>query len=121
MFSKKKDSHINIYEAHADELLHDLLGTKRDRLMAKTREIITRKAVIDLYPDGPDRNTAIKECEAAKHSLLCAIGAYDISRMEYNDYIKQNAERFNNPRRPWTTTSHDFIAIAYENYFKNRG
>lgn len=119
MFSKKKDIHINIYEAHADERLYGLRA-ERDRLAAKTREVITRKAVIDLYPDGSDRNAAIKECEAAKHSLLCAIGAYDTSRMEYNDYIKQNAERFNSPRRLWTTTSHDIIAIAYENYFKNR-
>ena len=119
MFSKKKDSHINIYKAHADELFYDL-RVERDRLMTKTREVITRKAVIDLYPDGPDRNAAIKECEAAKHSLLCAIGAYDTSCMEYNDYIKQNAERLNSTRRLWTTTSHDIIAIAYENYFKNR-
>lgn len=120
MFFKKKDSHVNIYEAHADERLYDLWA-ERDRLMAKAREVITRKAVIDLYPDGPDRNAAIEEGEAAKRSLLCAIGAYDTSRREYNDYIKQNAERFDSPHRSWTTTSHDFIAIAYENYFKNRG
>lgn len=119
MFFKKKDSYVNIYESHADERFYNLRA-ECDRLMAKTREVITRKAVIDLYPDGPDRNAAIKECEAAKHSLLCAIGAYDTSRMEYNDYIKQNAERLNSPRRPWTTTSHDIIAIAYEKYFKNR-
>lgn len=118
MFFKKKDSHINIYEAHADELLYDLWA-KRDKLTTQTREVITRKSVIDLYPDGADRNAAIKECEKAKRSLLCAIGAYDTSRIEYNDYITKNAERFNNPRRPWTVTSHDFIALAYRAYFQN--
>ena len=82
-------------------------------------EVITRKSVIDLYPDGADRNAAIKECEKAKRSLLCAISAYDTSRIEYNDYITKNAERFNNPRRPWTVTSHDFIALAYRAYFQN--
>lgn len=120
MFFKKKDSHVNIYEAHADERLYDLWA-ERDRLVAKTCEVITRKAVIDIYPDGADRDAAIKECEKAKRSLLCAIGAYDTSRMEYNDYITKNAERFDNPRRPWTTTSHDFIAFAYRTYFKNQG
>ena len=59
MFFKKKNSHINIYEARADERLHDLWA-ERDRLMAKTRAVITRKAVIDLYPDGADRNAAMK-------------------------------------------------------------
>lgn len=118
MFFKKKDSHINIYEAHADELLYDL-WVKRDKLTTQTREVITRKSVIDLYPDGADRNAAIKECEKAKRSLLCAISAYDTSRIEYNDYITKNAERFNNPRRPWTVTSHDFIALAYRAYFQN--
>lgn len=118
MFFKKKDSYINIYEAHADERLYDLWA-KRDKLTAQTHEVITRKSVIDLYPDGADRDAAIKECEKAKRSLLCAIGAYDISCMEYNDYITKNAEQLDNPRRPWTATSHDFIALAYRAYFRN--
>lgn len=120
MFFKKTGKQANIYEVHAYEYLQNVWA-ERDRLMDKTREVITRKAVIDLYPDGADRNAAIKECEEAKHSLLCAIGAYDTARMEYNNYISKNAERLDGPRRPWTMTSHDFIAVAYEKYFKNRG
>ena len=60
MFFKKKSSYINIYEAHADERLYDLWA-KRDKLTARTREAITRKGVIDLYPDGADRDAAIKK------------------------------------------------------------
>lgn len=51
MFFKKKDSHVNIYEAHADERLYDLWA-ERDRLMAKAREVITRKAVIRMDQTG---------------------------------------------------------------------
>ena len=116
MFFKKKDSHVNIYESAAHERFSDLC-TKRDKLTGWVCEVITRKAVIDLYPNGPDRNTAIKECEEAKRSLLCAIRAYDTSRMEYNDYVAKNVERFDTPHRPWTVTSHDFITFAYREYF----
>lgn len=119
MFFKKKDNHINIYENKADEYLYDL-WEERNRLVAKTHEVITRKSVIELYPEGADRNAAIKKCETAKQSLLCAIGAYDTSRMEYNDYITENANRFNSPRKLWTATSHDLIAIAYKEYFKKQ-
>lgn len=118
MFFKKEKCHVNIYESTAHERFSDLC-TKRDKLTSLVHKVITRKAVIDLYPDGADRDAAIKECEAAKRSLLCAIGAYDTSRMEYNDYVTKNVERFDTPHRPWTVTSHDFIAFAYRAYFQN--
>lgn len=116
MFGKKKKP-VNLYENRADDLIYEL-WEERDRLYEKTRQVITRVGVIDLYPDGADRKKAVSDAEKAKQSLLVAIGAYDTARMEYNDYIKKYAGQFDNPKREWTTTSHEIIEQAYERYNK---
>ena len=87
MFGKKKKP-VNLYENRADDLIYEL-WEERDRLYEKTRQVITRVGVIDLYPDGADRKKAVSDAEKAKQSLLVAIGAYDTARMEYNDYVEK--------------------------------
>lgn len=72
--------------------------------------------MINLYPDGADRKKAVSDSGEAKHALIVAIGAYDTARMEYNNYIKKYAEKFDNPKEEWTTTSHEIIERAYKYY-----
>lgn len=117
MFSKKKEKKFNPYENHIDELIHKV-WEERDRLYEKTRQAITRVGVINLYPDGADRKKAVSDAEKAKHALIVAIGAYDTARMEYNNYIKKYAEKFDSPKEEWTTTSHEIIEWAYKYYYK---
>lgn len=116
MFSKKKKP-FNPYENRADNLIYEL-WEERDRLYEKTRQVITRVGVINLYPDGADRKKAVSDAEKAKQSLLVTIGAYDTARMEYNDYVEKNAEKFNSPKQEWTTTSHEIVEWAYRHYNK---
>lgn len=116
MFGKKKKP-FNAYENRVDDLIH-VVWEARDRLYEKTRQVITRVGVINLYPDGADRKKAVSDAEEAKHALLVAIGAYDTARMEYNDYVEKNAEKFDSPKREWTTTSHEIIEWAYKYYYK---
>lgn len=116
MFGKKKKP-FNPYENRADDLIYEVWET-RDRLYEKTRQVITRLGVIDLYPNGPDRTVAIADAEKARHAMLVAIGAYDTARMEYNDYVEKNAEKFDNHKEKWTTTSHEIIEWAYKYYYK---
>lgn len=116
MFSKKKKP-FNPYENRVDDLIHEVWEA-RDRLNAKAKQVITRLGVINLYPDGADRKKAISDAEEAKQSLLVAIGAYDTARMEYNNYIKKYAEKFDSHKREWTTTSHEIIEWAYQYYNK---
>ena len=116
MFGKKKKP-FNPYENRADDLIYEL-WEERDRLYEKTRQVITRVGVIDLYPDGADRKKAVSDAEKAKQSLLVAIGAYDTARMEYNNYIKKYPEQFDSPKKEWTTTSHEVIEQTYERYNK---
>lgn len=116
MFGKKKKP-FNAYENRVDDLIHEVWEA-RDRLSAKAAQVITRLGVIDLYPEGADRKKAVSDAGEAKYSLLVAIGAYDTARMEYNNYIKKYAEKFDSPKREWTTTSHEIIEWAYQYYNK---
>ena len=115
MFKKKKP--FNPYENRVDELLYEV-WEERDRVYEKTTQVITRLGVIDLYPEGADRKKAVSDAEKAKQSLLVAIGAYDTARMEYNDYVKKYAEKFDSPKKEWTTTSHEIVEWAYRFYNK---
>lgn len=117
MFSKKKEKKFNPYENHTDEMLYKVWET-RDRLFEKTTKVITRLGVIDLYPEGADRKKAVSDAGEAKYSLIVAIGAYDTARMEYNNYIKKYAQMFDNPKKEWTTTSHEIVEWAYRYYNK---
>lgn len=116
MFGKKKKP-FNPHENCADELLYGV-WKERDRVYEKTTKVITRLGVIDLYPEGADRKKAVSDAEKAKQSLLVAIGAYDTARMEYNDYVKKNTEKFDSPKQEWTTTSHEIVEWAYRYYNK---
>lgn len=116
MFAKKKKP-FNAYENRVDDLIYEVWKT-RDRLTAEAKQVITRLGVINLYPDGADREKAVSDAEEAKHALLVAIGVYDTARMEYNNYIKKYAEMFDSPKREWTTTSHEIIEWAYQHYNK---
>lgn len=117
MFGKKKNKPVNIYENRADEMLYKV-WEERDRVYEKTTKVITRLGVIDLYPEGADRKKAVSDAGDAKYSLLVAIGAYDTARMEYNDYVKKYAEKFDSPKKEWTTTSHEIVEWAYRFYNK---
>lgn len=116
MFGKKRQP-FNPYEDRADELLYKV-WEERDRVYEKTTKVITRLGVIDLYPEGADRKKAVSDAEKAKQSLLVAIRAYDTVRVEYNDYVKKNTEKFNSPKQEWTTTSHEIVEWAYRYYNK---
>ena len=115
MFKKKKP--FNAYENRVDDLIHEVWEA-RDRLYEKTRQAITRVGVINLYPDGADRRKAVSDAEEAKRTLIVAIGEYDTARMEYNNYIKKYAEKFDSPKEEWTTTSHEIVEWAYKYYYK---
>lgn len=113
----KKEKPFNPYENHVDDFIHKVWEA-RDRLYEKTRQAITRVGVINLYPDGADREKAVSDAEEAKHALIVAIGVYDTARMEYNNYIKKYAEKFDSPKRERTITSHEIIECAYQYYNK---
>ena len=114
-----KARRVNIYDIRIEEL-YNAVREARFLLIAKTQAVITKKSVIDLYSEGADKQVAIKALEAAKYSLLCAIGNYDGRLNEARQYYTNNYEYFS---QYWTAPndfakSHDIIEYAYQNYFK---
>ena len=76
-----------------ERLLLDYFAAETN-LEEKAKAAIVRKGVIDLYPDGPDKDRAIKDFEAAQHSLLCAIGTVDGLRNDMRSYIAAHEKDF---------------------------
>ena len=64
MFGKKKKP-FNPYEKRADDALYEVWEA-RDCLTAKAKQVITRLGVINLYPNGADREKAVSDAEEAK-------------------------------------------------------
>lgn len=65
---------------------------------------------IELYPEGVDKEKAIKDADAEKYSLLCAIGHYDDITRQYNEALKSDGQRNTTTNyRPHIKTSHEII------------
>lgn len=106
----------NSYDESYKELWNAVLDA-RTRLREAAHKVIIRQGVINLYPAGPDQEKAIKDCEEAKQSLLCAIGHYDGRMQELNEDYNKFSAKFEECRTWHPTrmiTSHEIIELAYE-------
>lgn len=106
-----------------ERLLLDYFAAETN-LEEKAKAAIVRKDVIDLYPDGPDKDRAIKDFEAAQHSLLCAIGTVDGLRNDMRSYIAAHEKDFEATAR-WAVpsvniSSHTIIEKVYRDFFATR-
>ena len=106
-----------------ERLLLDYFAAETN-LEEKAKAAIVRKGVIDLYPDGPDKDRAIKDFEAAQHSLLCAIGTVDGLRNDMRSYIAAHEKDFEATAR-WAVPSvhipsHTIIEKVYRDFFAAR-
>ena len=95
------------------------LYREKQHLMTCVESIIVANSVINLYPEGADKNAAIKNAEAKKQLLLVAIGSYDDLMRIYNEllHIEEKREVTAN----WINnfdTSHQIVEIAYRNFWK---
>lgn len=88
-------------------------------MMACVEAIIVANSVINFYPEGADKNAAIKNAEAKKHLLLIAIGHYDDLMRTYNELLHKEEKR--EVTANWINnfgTSHQIVEIAYRNFWK---
>jgi hypothetical protein len=108
----------NYYDDRMEELVNTLYDAKA-RLEGKVNDVITKKNVIDLYPDGPDKNRAIKDFQEAQKSLLCAIGNYDGRMRDVKEFYTENYDKGTlNWRNPDTYgKSHAIVEGVYRNYW----
>lgn len=92
-------------------------------LEERAHKVIERNGVIDLYPEGADKEAAKRDAEEAKRLLLCAIGHYDSVIAEITRLYKEHKGDLvvRSEYRPdrWCS-SHDKVEMAYRNYFNRR-
>jgi hypothetical protein len=95
----------------------DILWNAKDTLMAKTENVICKKGVVDLYPEGADKAFAQAEYEDAQHKLICAIGNYDARKQEAEEFYKKHYEELYGYTNKFAT-SHFIVEFVYKHFFK---
>lgn len=83
------------------------------------RDTLVEIAVVDLYPEGPDKEAAKEEAEAARRILLNAIGGYDGARAEYLKFRSEYQGKFVTTVGYQTKlmTSHERIKNVYKEFY----
>lgn len=118
MFGKKKTNDITMDDKRIIEITKKI-EDEAQHLCAAVEKVIIVTGIINLYPDGPDKDAAVKKAEAAKHSLLCRIGAYDELLAECNSKLPNLKNRcFTVGLTTNYCSSHELIEIAYRNFYK---
>ena len=99
-------------------LLHKLYVANQ-HLAERAELVIVRRGVVDLYPDGPDKELAEADLDKAKKSLLCAIGTSDGVRAELMRYVKDHYKDFVTTAG-WVEpyTSHEIIEKTWRKFFQ---
>lgn len=116
---RKKKTEINLFDEEMNNKNNAVFDAKKS-IENKVYDIITKKGVIDLYPEGPDKEKALQDLEKAKKSLICSIGAYDSALAEYKRYYTNNFEKIS---ARWINpadfgSSHYLVEIFYKHYVK---
>ncbi len=120
MFFKKKIS--TNQDTMLDKKIKEL-SNERVRAIGLIRErakkVIICNGAIDLYPEGADKEKAKRDAEAARHSLLCAVGHFDDIVRQCREALDEEGERNTTlGYRKDFTTSHQWIELAYEEFYK---
>lgn len=116
----KKNKQPTFYDIELEEKFFDFQNAYI-RLKKATETVIIKKNVIDLYPEGADKAVANTSFKTAQNELICAIGHYDSTRADSQEYYQEHDK--NNFYKDWSAicslkTSHALIEEIYENFFK---
>ena len=117
MFMKKKKTvQPTYYDNQLKSLIEDWMAA-RDHLISSVERCITRKGVIDLYPDGADKKLAQADLETAQRILLNRIAAYDLLRTKISQFPTDKCKVMHYNANG-LAKSHEIVEIAYRNYFR---
>ena len=120
MFGKKK---VEIRDTSADLLVKKLANEITEascRISERVAKVIFRNGVIELYPEGADKEKAKADAEKSKQSLLSAIAIYDDLANQYERAIAKEDRKTTIDYRSRLMTSHEIVEKDYEYYMKKR-
>lgn len=114
MFKKKKQSLDTSADLQLKELYYPFIDL-RDEFYSTIRQVIVKKEVIEIYPDGADKKQAIKDYHFEQQHLLALIGKYDDLKNQIDNFIKNNKEeRHTTAHWEIPQTSHEAIEAIYK-------
>lgn len=114
MFKKKTKNTDTSADLQLKELYYPFIDLC-DEFYSTIREVIVKKEVIEIYPDGADKNKAIKDYHFEQQHLLALIGEYDDLRDQISNFIKKNKEeRHTTAHWEIPQTSHATIETIYK-------
>lgn len=90
---------------------------QKNRLITKTENVLFAKGVIDIYPNGADKECAISELQARQKVLIAEIGEYDIALKNLRDFINKKRDEII-VAIPILLESHTIIEITYRNFIR---
>lgn len=112
---KKKNKDLNTPADLQLKRLYEPFHKVEKEIYATIREVIVKEEVIKIYPDGADKDKAIKDYHFEQRHLLALIGEYDDLRNQIDNFIKNTKEERKTTSH-WSTpmTSHKTIETIYK-------
>lgn len=119
MFVRKKNI---VNDTMLDKKIKNLHSDRHDawcRIKEAVELVIVRNGVIELYPEGVDKEKAKKDAESAKQHLISAVAVYDDLCNQYKQAFEELYERVTT--KDWNLIikpSHEIIEEIYKNSLK---
>lgn len=109
--STSQDYVVKGFLAQRADAMHDL--------EKRVEKVIICNGVIDLYPEGADKEAAKRDAEKAKELLLCAIGRYDGIVNQYNAALTRTCRNTTLAYMPIPPgSSHALVEDYYKKFYK---
>ena len=119
MFGKKKNEVFDTANDLAVKRITSELAEAHGLINERVKTVMMRIGVIELYPNGADKEKAKADAEKAKQSLLNAVAIYDDAACRYNQAIIKENRKTTLDYRSHSLTSHEVVEKAYE-YFSRK-
>ena len=120
MFGKRKDEVFDTVYDLAVKRLANEVSEAAYRISERVEKVIVRIGVIELYPEGADKERAKRDAETSRQSLINAVAIYDDLANQYEKAIAQNDRQTTLQYKRKLLTSHELIEKAYERNYKAR-
>lgn len=117
MFNKKSAKPINLFNQHYDRLIWEV-HTAQNGLWAAVYNVCRKQGALNLYlENSPDYNKAKSDLLSAKQHLHNAIGAFEDSQRQAQEYYKNHKDQmYEGTNRPIDKDSHLVVESCYQDW-----
>ena len=114
MFGKKKTIITDTANDLVVKRIANELAEASHRISERVEKVMIRLGVIELYPEGADKEKAKRDAETSRQSLLNAVAIYDDLANQYEKAITRNDRQTTLNYKTSLLTSHELIENAYK-------